>query len=162
MRTFRSYSSVETKRFGERLAKLLSNGKQSGAIVLALHGNLGAGKTTLTQGFAKGLGIKKKPNSPTFVILRRYPIRIGRLKNFYHIDLYRIKKSDELETLGLKEILADPASVVLIEWPEKVKDILPKDTIFLDFRHGKREEEREIDVSAAYDILNKAFGTERS
>ncbi len=154
MKKLLSSSSAETKRFGERMAQSIlkksgSAGKivrktRQGAAVLALEGELGAGKTTFTQGFAKGLGIRRIPGSPTFIIMRRYPIRGGQFKNFYHVDAYRIKKLDALETLGLKEIFGGPKNIVLVEWPEHIKKILPQRMIRLKFRHGKRETEREI------------------
>lgn len=105
-------SSEETKQFAANLAKKFNGG------ILALSGELGAGKTTFVQGFAKGLGIKEKIISPTFIIIRQYPT------NFYHIDLYRVENFQEL---GLKEILENPNNIVLIEWAEKIKD-LPKNT----------------------------------
>lgn len=117
----------------------------SAATVVALQGDLGAGKTTFTQGFAHTLGIKRRLISPTFVIMRRYPIRAGgatiraKFKNLYHIDAYRFKKADALEALGFHEILEDPAAIVLIEWPENVKKLLPRGTTWLKFRHGKKK-----------------------
>lgn len=105
-------SSEETKQFAANLAKKFNRG------ILALSGELGSGKTTFAQGFARGLGIKEKIISPTFIIIRQYPT------NFYHIDLYRVENFQEL---GLEEILANPNNIVLIEWAEKIKD-LPKNT----------------------------------
>ena len=100
MKTFRSYSSAETAKFATELARKIKPNK-SGATVLALQGDLGAGKTTFTQGFARGLGIKRRTASPTFIIMRRFAIPAMRgkkqFKNFYHIDAYRFKKIDSLE-----------------------------------------------------------------
>jgi len=159
MKTFRSYSSAETKQFGVELGQKIKRGKAKisgaktakGAAVIALQGNLGAGKTTFTQGFARGLGIKRRMASPTFIIMRRFAIPRGKktratapFKNLYHIDAYRLKKIDSLEPLGLKEIFADPTSLILIEWPEKIKKALPRKTAWLKFAHGKKENERII------------------
>ena len=157
MKTFRSYSSAETARLGRELGERIKsagggkNGK--GACIFALQGDLGAGKTTFTQGFARGLGIKRQTASPTFIIMRRFAIprgvarRVGKAKNFYHIDAYRLKKLDSLEPLGLKEIFADPANIILIEWPEKIKKTLPRGTTWIKFKYGKKENERIISAS---------------
>lgn len=118
--------------------------KQNGALVVALIGDLGAGKTTFVRGFSRGLGIRRRPTSPTFVLMRRYGIRGRRFSNLYHVDAYRIKNPDALHALGLKEIFADPKNIVLVEWPERAKKILPKKMMRLTFRHGKKENERVI------------------
>lgn len=153
-KSFSSHSGRETAKFGSALTKIIlkkSTVKSRGAVVLALHGDLGAGKTTFTQGFAKALGIKRRLISPTFVIMRRYNIPAGKnrgrstqFKNLYHLDAYRLKKPDALEMLGFKKILADRTAIILIEWPENVKKLLPKNSIWLKFRHGKKENERVI------------------
>jgi tRNA threonylcarbamoyladenosine biosynthesis protein TsaE len=97
-----------------------------------LYGELGSGKTTFVQGFARGLGIQEKVLSPTFVIMKSYPIpRAQRM--FYHIDCYRIKDEQNLLALGWKEIVSDPRNLVLIEWPERIQNILPKDAISISF-----------------------------
>lgn len=110
-------SAKETRDLAKKLAKNLNG-------VIALTGELGAGKTTFTQGFAEGLGIKDKIISPTFVLIRQHG------KNFYHIDLYRL---ENFKDLGLEEIISDPNNIVLIEWAEKIKKILPKSTTFINF-----------------------------
>jgi tRNA threonylcarbamoyladenosine biosynthesis protein TsaE len=150
MKTFRSFSSTETAKFAHELARTIFPSDR--AIVIALQGDLGAGKTTFTQGFIKGLGVKQRVISPTFVIMKRFKVagsaaskKMG-FKNVYHIDAYRIKKPDALEVFGLKEIFADPANIVLIEWPEKIKKILPKTAVWLKFEHAKKENERTIKV----------------
>jgi tRNA threonylcarbamoyladenosine biosynthesis protein TsaE len=113
MKKLESSSSEQTKRFGSDLAKSLAQGKWQrangkSALVIGLKGDLGAGKTTFTQGFLKGLGIEKRSPSPTFIIFRRFTLSNLPFANFYHIDAYRIKKLDSLEVLGFKEIFADP------------------------------------------------------
>jgi tRNA threonylcarbamoyladenosine biosynthesis protein TsaE len=113
-----------------------------------LKGNLGAGKTTFVQGFFRGLGLKKRAPSPTFIIVRRHSLPRGlkkrKLTNVFHADAYRLKNAKHLAALGFKETLADPKNIVLIEWPERAKGILPMGTIWLTFKHGKRENERHI------------------
>jgi len=131
---FTTKSALGTKKLGREIAKKICS--QKGAIVLGLIGELGAGKTTFVQGFAKGLGIENKILSPTFVILKKFEISKSEIKfrNFFHIDCYRLNKGKELLDLGFKEIILSPENIILIEWPKKVKSILPKDAMFLNFK----------------------------
>jgi len=103
------------------------------AFVLGLVGDLGGGKTTFLQGFAKGLGIKEKILSPSFVIFRKFKVKSLRFKVFYHIDCYRIKKPKEILDLGFKEIVSDPKNIVAIEWADRIKKFLPNDVLTLKF-----------------------------
>ncbi len=122
-------SAKETQRVGMFLAEEFIKNKpdKNKAVVVALEGDLGGGKTTFIQGFAKGLGIKDKITSPTFVIMKKY--------NFlYHIDCYRIKNKDLLE-LDFNEIISNNRNFIVIEWAERVKKILPKNTLWLKFEY---------------------------
>lgn len=121
MQIFISNSEKETKQIAGRLARQITHG------VIALSGELGAGKTTFVQGFAKGLGIKEKIISPTFVLIRQHQIPKTN-KILYHIDLYRLEENQDFKKLGLEEIINNPNNLVLIEWAEKLTD-LPKGTI---------------------------------
>lgn len=150
-------SAGQTQKLGENFAKeILKQPRQGGAVVLGLKGNLGRGKTTFLQGFAKGLGAKEKILSPTFVIQKKFQIQNSlnsaglqrvkssgsKFKTFYHFDCYRLNKPKEILELGFKEIIADPENIVAIEWPEKVKKILPKEIILIKFKllnKNKRE-----------------------
>lgn len=115
------------------------------ALVLALQGELGAGKTTFAQGFARGLGIRERVMSPTFVISRRSAIsRRSRFRSFFHIDCYRLRKPADLLSVGWKDIVKDPSNIVLLEWPERVARLLPKDTITLRFSYAKGKNTRLI------------------
>ncbi len=127
-------NSAQTKKIGEELAKkIIKKPLKKGAVIIGLEGDLGGGKTTFIQGFAKGLGIKEKILSPTFVILKRF--RIPKQENmFYHIDCYRVEKPGELLFLGLKEIISNSQNIVVIEWVEKVRKILPKKIILIKFK----------------------------
>jgi len=128
-------NSSQTKKLGEILAQeILKDNIKKTALLLGLEGDLGGGKTTFLQGFAKGLGIKEKILSPTFVILKRFKIQDSRFKNFYHIDCYRIKTIKEILDLKFKEIINNPKSVVVIEWADRIRQILPKDTPILKFK----------------------------
>lgn len=122
----------ETQAFAKEIAKTLQSGD-----ILALYGDLGSGKTTFVQGLAAGLGIAQRIISPTFIIMRSYD------KNFYHVDLYRIETEKDIEGLGLKEIMEDNESIVVIEWPEKIEKFLPKHTKRMYFTY-KNDNEREI------------------
>jgi len=104
------------------------------AQVVALKGELGSGKTTFVQGVAKGLGVRERVLSPTFVILKFYKLQTKNYKLLYHIDCYRIKNKRDLLALGWDKIVSDPKNLVLIEWPERIQKILPKDTISISFK----------------------------
>lgn len=138
--------------FAAKLASeiLHKRGTQKGAFTIALSGDLGAGKTTFVQGFLRGLGFKRRAQSPTFVIMRRHSLPRGtrRFKNVFHVDAYRLKRGRDLGMLGFKEVLADPRNIVLIEWPERARGILPRPALRIAFRHGKTERERTIIIRA--------------
>jgi len=131
---FLTLSPKETSKLGELLAKdILSCGFKK-AFILGLKGDLGGGKTTFIQGFAKGLGIKERITSPTFVIMKNYPIkRKSRYKRFFHLDCYRINNEKEILDLGFKGIISSPENIVAVEWAERIKKILPKGSLMLDF-----------------------------
>jgi len=130
-------SPAETKKRGEVLAKnLLKKKIFKRALILGLEGDLGGGKTTFLQGFVKGLGIKERITSPTFIIMKRFKLPdylIARSSNFYHIDCYRIQKTKDILDLGFKKIIKNPSNIVAIEWADKIKKILPKGSISLQF-----------------------------
>jgi len=133
---FRTKSFLETKALGRKMAKefLMScKNPKNRAVIIGLKGDLGGGKTTFVQGFAKGLGVKEKILSPTFVILKKFKIQNSKFKILFHIDCYRIHNSQELLDLGFKEIISDPKNIVVIEWIDRIRKIIPKDIIFLKF-----------------------------
>lgn len=100
--------------------------KNSEATVVGLYGNLGSGKTTFTQFVAKELNITENITSPTFVIEKLYETKHEHFKRLIHIDAYRIEKASELQDLNFEEIVANPNNLIIIEWPENVKEILPE------------------------------------
>ena len=131
-------SAKEMQKVGKYLAneilkEILEDRK---AIVIGLEGDLGSGKTTFVQGIAKGLGIKEKITSPTFVIMRKYDF-------LYHIDCYRIKSKDLLE-LDFKEIIKQSGNIVVIEWAERIKKVLPKDVIWMKFEYLDKDKRKII------------------
>ncbi|MCH8741331.1 tRNA (adenosine(37)-N6)-threonylcarbamoyltransferase complex ATPase subunit type 1 TsaE [Patescibacteria group bacterium] len=168
-------SPSQTKKLGEVLAKKIiqSSAKKKHAKVFGLIGDLGGGKTTFLQGFAKGLTIKEKILSPTFVIIKKYKIprhqssltrrRCGTQQNtpapeqslmqgtarygiLYHVDCYRIQKTQEILDLGFKKMISDQKNIVTIEWADRIRRIMPKDTtwIYFDFIDEKRRKIRNM------------------
>ena len=115
-----SSSEQETRELGKRMSQKVTPGT-----VISLRGSLGAGKTVFAKGFALGLGITEAIVSPTFTLVQEYD---GRLK-LYHLDLYRLSGEDEFESMGGEDFLYSDG-VALIEWSEKIEDMLPDDTIF--------------------------------
>jgi tRNA threonylcarbamoyladenosine biosynthesis protein TsaE len=149
--TITTNSAQETQKAAQALAVLVKKAKRTHALVIGLRGNLGSGKTTFAQGFAKGLGITERVLSPTFFIVKQYKLQDTRykLQTLYHVDCYRLQKPKELLDLGWKEIMQNPKSIVLVEWPDKVKTSIPKDTIWIFFHHkNKKENQRRIFFSA--------------
>lgn len=153
-----SKSEKDTATLADYLAKkILGSGDRRSAVVVSLVGELGAGKTAFTKAFMKGLGIKDTITSPTFNIMKIYEIpqvttdrkqmtTDKKFRSAYHIDAYRIKSTDLLK-LGFKEIIKDAANIVLIEWADIVKDILPKEAINIEIEHADKEGERKIKLS---------------
>ena len=143
----KTHSPEETRALASDLAKrIIQEGPAAhGATVVALRGELGAGKTTFTQGFFQGLGIKRVPASPTFILMRRTKLPSGktRFRNIFHIDAYRLRPGDR-DDLGLKALFADPAHLFLIEWPDNLGPLLPRRVFRIRLSHGSRENERVI------------------
>src|SRR3989344_7044795 len=160
-----SNSPKDTNKIAQILAdKILNTKANKTATVVAIEGELGAGKTTLVKGIAKALGIKTHITSPTFVLLKQYeiPSKAKSLKSkvikvaslrplpldlrqLIHIDAYRLKDHHDLVALGIKEIISDPKNIVLIEWSERVKPILPSKRIKVHIDHVG-ENERRIEI----------------
>ncbi len=137
-------SAYETKELGKKLAADLN------AHIFALTGNLGSGKTTFVQGFAERLGIEGRIISPTFILMRKYKIHDSRFMNhdFYHVDLYRLEENieSEVRNLGLTDIWEQPQNIVVIEWAEKIADLIPKSAIWIKFEN-LGENERKLTIS---------------
>lgn len=143
---FSTKSVYQTRKLGKEIARKVSRVKpKMKAVILALRGELGSGKTTFVQGFARGLGIKEKIFSPTFILIRRHTLQDMRYKNFYHIDCYRLKKPKELLGLDFKDIISNPQNIVAVEWAEKVKRTMPRGSIKIKFKFiGKNTRQIEI------------------
>jgi len=119
------------------------------ATVVGLYGDLGAGKTFFTQIVAKTLGVEENIVSPTFVIEKIYAIKNNsaeqKFSHLIHIDAYRLETSAELLHLGWNSIISDPKNLILIEWPERVADIMPKH-IKISLKHLENETAREVEI----------------
>lgn len=138
---YRTTSVEETHEIARNVTELVKEGG-----ILCLFGDLGSGKTTFTQGLAKSLGIEHQVNSPTFLIVRTYTVPGTEvIKSFYHIDLYRLQSEAEMEDMGLPEILSNMENIVVIEWSEKLKKLLPTQRIELHFSYID-EHTRKIEV----------------
>lgn len=126
-------NEIETRNFGLELGREAKPGT-----VIALIGDLGVGKTTLTKAIAEGLGITDMITSPTFNIVKEY--HSGRLP-LYHLDVYRIADPDELYELGYEEYFYGDG-VCVIEWADMIEDFLPEDAIRIEISYGEDESER--------------------
>ncbi len=141
-----SKSLKETAEIAEGfLEKVSMNFYEDEASVVGLYGDLGSGKTTFTQSVAKLLGIKEDITSPTYVIEKIYDISYKDFKRLIHIDAYRLESPKELLTLEWNHIVKDPHNLILIEWPEKVAEILPENHTKICFKFVS-ENEREIEI----------------
>ncbi len=140
MKEYTSKTQSETEKIAQDVIKQLSGGE-----VLALVGNLGAGKTVFVKGLAKALGIEDNITSPTFVLMKIYQTKHATIKRLVHVDCYRLEKVDDLEEIGLADYLHDPANVVVIEWADRIVS-LPKNTININIEYINNHE-RHIKVS---------------
>lgn len=117
-----SHSIDETLTVAKELAKKLKPGA-----VVALHGNLGAGKTTFIKGLALGLGLKDadEVKSPTFAIMHTYPTK----PPLYHFDLYRLETEKEISNIGFEEFVSNSQAITCVEWPERGGELIPKNAV---------------------------------
>lgn len=123
----RTNSEEETRRLGEIIGKNLDQGD-----IVALIGDLGSGKTCMTKGIAKSLGVSDQYEitSPTFTIINEYP----GIMTFWHVDAYRLESSRDMIDAGFEDFFSS-GGVVVIEWAEKIMDILPRNTLFVSFEY---------------------------
>jgi tRNA threonylcarbamoyladenosine biosynthesis protein TsaE len=128
-----SKSEKQTEELGLKLAEELKPGT-----VIALIGDLGSGKTALTKALAKGLGIEEQVTSPTFTIIQEYSG--GRLP-LYHFDVYRLEGEEDMYELGYEDYFYGDG-VCVVEWADQIKELLPKNTIYINIDYGSQENER--------------------
>lgn len=138
---FITHSAEETRALGRKLAREIMP-----ETILCLSGDLGAGKTTFTQGFLEGIGAEHPFMSPTFVIMKQYDLfaPVNGVERAYHVDAYRVESKD-FETIGFSEWCEDKKGIVILEWPERVAKLLPEKRIDITFK-SVSENEREIKI----------------
>ena len=141
--SFNTHSEEETVAVGSELARRFSPGA-----VVALFGELGSGKTHLIKGICKGLGVSEHVGSPTFTILNEYR---GSKLSVYHFDFYRIGSQGETREIGLQEYLRGDG-VCLIEWADRVRDLLPPGRIDVHLELGSRPDQRTITVEEIVEV----------
>lgn len=133
--------SLHSKAFLEHI----SSDRREGALVVALIGNLGAGKTAWVKTLAKHLGVKEEVTSPTFVIQKNYQTTDSTFAKLSHIDAYRLEKRDDLENIGWNKLVSDPTTLICIEWPSQVEGLVPEHAHKIHFTFID-EKTREIEV----------------
>lgn len=129
------YREEEVPMIAEKVLSAAKKAPEGMAAVVALQGDLGAGKTTLTKAIGKMLGIEEELASPTFIIMRRHDAAHPRFKTLYHIDAYRLENGAEMEKLGFREMLSDKDALVIVEWPEKIESAMPEGAIRAHITH---------------------------
>lgn len=120
-------TEAELAGVARKLIERAAAGDPARASVIALHGDLGAGKTALVKRIAEELGVEEEVTSPTFLIMRRYDTEDERFRSLVHIDAYRIEAPEEMLPLRFSEVLAAPQSLVCVEWPERIAALLPEE-----------------------------------
>lgn len=148
MAIYKTDSSAQTEKIGFRLAKSVRYGS-----VIAMFGDLGAGKTAFTRGFAKGMDILCDVSSPTFALVNEYR---GGGKTLYHFDMYRISGWDDLYSTGYFDYLDTGASLI-IEWSENIEAILPEDCVRVTITKTDNPDERNIEIIGA-ELIEDTFG----
>lgn len=136
--TFVTNSTQEAEALGKKISAYLVERElysRSGAIIVGLSGELGAGKTTCVRGMAEGLGVEERILSPTYIIVRRIEIQ----KYFtvlYHIDAYNVDETQNVTELGMHEMIHSTGAIIAVEWPEKIQSELPGLHIMIDISFG--------------------------
>lgn len=133
-------SEQETRDLAKEFALSLKGGE-----TICMVGNLGSGKTVFSKGLAAGLGVEKTVTSPTFVLMKNYIANLNKIDKFTHIDAYRLSNGGELEDIGVSDYIEDKNCITVIEWADRVRDILPKDCIKIDFKTLEGDQ-REISI----------------
>lgn len=140
-KTITTHSEAETLSLAQQISSHLHAGE-----IIALHGNLGAGKTVFSRGLARGLRIVEPVTSPTFTIAQEYPCQFKDCRILLHLDMYRIDDSDAAIAFGIDEYLYNPQAITLIEWPERIEDLLddPQRIFHIYITYGEEESLRHL------------------
>lgn len=131
----------EVKQLAKKLAELLKHSTEKQSLVIALVGELGAGKTTFAKSLLKSLGVRQRVTSPTFTLIKKYK------SNIYHIDAYRINKPSDLIKLGFQEIVDGKGNIVIVEWADKIKRLISQNAVWIYFYHSNKPGKRVIKVA---------------
>ncbi|SHH36618.1 tRNA (adenosine(37)-N6)-threonylcarbamoyltransferase complex ATPase subunit type 1 TsaE [Sporanaerobacter acetigenes] len=129
-------NTKDTEQFGYKLGKILKGGE-----IICLIGDLGAGKTTMTKSIAKGLDVEEYVTSPTFTLINEYRGRVP----LYHFDVYRLEEVESIYDLGFEEYFYSNG-VSIIEWANKIKNVLPEDVLTIEINRGSNDEERILNI----------------
>ena len=141
-----THSEKETRDAAHKLAAVIIQAKpRKHALVFGLTGELGAGKTLFIKALAKSLGVSERVSSPSFLIFRTYKINLPQFQKLHHVDDYRLKDSKDIVSLGFNTMISDSNSIMVIEWAEKIKTLLTKNTHWIFFHHGDKPTERIIE-----------------
>jgi tRNA threonylcarbamoyladenosine biosynthesis protein TsaE len=148
--TFETAAASETRALGRRIATQLRPGD-----VVLLHGDLGAGKTTMVQGIGMALGTRERAQSPTFSLVVDTPLPDGTVLR--HIDLYRLEGLEELDELGFEDLTNDDCAITLIEWPERAVGMLPEAYLLVELDTAgpdrRRISVRPVGMGGRFDVL---------
>jgi len=144
-KSIKTKNEAETLNVGKELGASFKGGE-----VVALYGDLGAGKTIFTKGLAQGLGYKKVITSPTFVLMKVYNPDNPNITNFVHVDCYRVDSSEDLYGIGFNDYLGRKDTVMAVEWAEKISDVIQKTKaklVKVKIKSGRKDLERFIEIS---------------
>jgi tRNA threonylcarbamoyladenosine biosynthesis protein TsaE len=146
MTTYTITSTSDLPKFATTVLGMLPS--TNTARVIALKGDLGAGKTTFVQAVASELGVHEVVTSPTFVVMKQYEVEdhTSGYEHLIHIDAYRIEQNEEMTVLGFAELLQQPNTLICIEWAERIGELVPADALALEFTTTEKEGERIITI----------------
>jgi tRNA threonylcarbamoyladenosine biosynthesis protein TsaE len=140
------FTLKEIKKIASSLLNEISHLEVNEASLICLSGDLGSGKTTLTQEIARQLGVKEKVISPTFVIMKKYSLKNKKFKHLYHIDAYRLNNCEELLKIDWINIKQNKDNLIIIEWPERVRECITGENVWVNLAH-KSQDKRSIKIN---------------
>ncbi len=146
MKTYYPTGEAELSPIAQELAQKLATPRETYAQVITLSGELGSGKTSFVKTFAEIMGITTPITSPTFTLINSYPLTDIAYERLYHLDLYRLSHHSETQELGLSELLKNPQFLILMEWPERVEEILNSTPHTRLYFYHRSPDQRQIDI----------------
>src|SRR6056297_1491552 len=144
----------ETQKIGQKIGQIIKNISLNldTALVISLEGDLGGGKTSFMQGFARGLSLDQKILSPTFIICRQYELSESSFESLYHCDYYRLDQEENKE-VGFDSFFSNPKNLVVVEWGNKIKPMIPEQSLTIKFDF-KEKEKRVITIIDSFKIID--------